>query len=252
MRSFTRQLNQYSFWKGHSVDYKEGKVVAAIVYNHPNFLSGRPDLLAHIMRRPVGESPAPPPVKQLHGRLGVVSHRHVDARVDFRVADGTSKNKIREVGSIGIRKRRSKCTRQSEVASQKIGEHHTSSRAYAQDSTGSDDEVTWAAPHKLLKGNSPSECNLNDTPIKTSSDLACWYEVAADLEWTAFSNGNGGSLITLDEGSNENDTDSQYASTEDEDPAMAEMCKAVSKSDVAYVLVNETVTHVPLKRSQYA
>lgn len=226
MRSFTRQLNQYSFWKGRSVSFNEGEDNAATMYNHPNFQRGRPELLAHITRRPIGEAPAPPPVKQSYGRLKGLSHRHFNAGVDC----------------IGMQ-RGIKRTRLSDIACKKMGEYHALSNAHALDSTGLDDNMEWAAPHKVSKAKSPhqrvstSKCNLHDTPTQRVGNLACWFEAIADPEWAAFSNGNGGSLRTLDEGRGQENTDSVTAMAEHEDQTMAEMSKTVTKFDVTYVVL---------------
>jgi len=227
MRSFTRQLNQYSFWKGRSGDFKGDEGYAAAMYNHPNFQRDRPELLARIMRRPIGEAPAPPPVKQSYGRLKGLSHRHYSAGVDCIDMQR------------GIKR-----TRLSDIASKKMGEYHALSNAHALDSTGlNDDDMEWAAPHEVSKANSPhqrvssSKRNLHDTPIQRVGNLACWFQAIADPEWAAFSNGNGGSLRTLDEFSDKVNMDSVTAMAEHEDQAMAEMSKAVTKLDLTYVVL---------------
>ena len=226
MRSFTRQLNQYSFWKGRSGDFKGDEGYAAAMYNHPNFQRDRPELLAHITRRPIGEAPAPPPVKQSYGQLNGLSHRHFNAGVDcVDMQGGTKRNRL------------------SDIACEKMGEYHASSMACAPDLTGSDDEVGWSAPHKMSKVSSPllrvpsSKCNSCDTSIQRARNLACWHEAVADPEWAAFSNGTDGLLRTLDKGSGQENMESLTAMAEHEDQAMAEMSKAVTKFDLTYVVM---------------
>ena len=235
MRSFTRQLNQYSFWKGRSTGFEEGEVSAAVMYNHPNFRRGRPDLLARITRRPIGEAPPSQPVNGPIGRFNGVSHRCFGPGVDMSASVGMSKNEYENSGSTSIQ-RGTKRTRHSECARQEV-KGVLASKSCASNLTGMDVEVASAEPVEVSKGKSSCllaarspECTSNDTFIARSSNPACWHDAAADTEWVALSKDRDGSHRAHDESNNDEDEISL-----NEDPAMAEMCKAITESDLAYV-----------------
>lgn len=237
MRSFTRQLNQYSFWKGRSTGFDKGEVSAAVMYNHPNFRRGRPDLLSRITRRPIGEAPPPAPAGEPIGRFnGVPHYSQIGGGVGSRVGAGIYNNKNNTCGSIDVQGG-TKRTRQTENAHHEVEGPHTKSNSCAPDSTGTVDDVAWAQPVKCSKENSsrqdatPSEGTSNDTSIQRVSNLACWHEAAADPKWAAFSNGNDGSRRVHDESIG----DEEMVSL-NEDLTMTEMCEAITKADVAYVL----------------
>ena len=72
--------------------------------------------------------------------------------------------------------------------------------------------------------------------------MACLNEAAVGTQLKVSANGNNdGSLKTCDEKYDDDETDALPSWTENEDQAMAEMCKAITKSDIEYVTMLVTV-----------
>jgi len=235
MRSFARQLNQYSFWKGRSASCNDGEVPAAVEYNHPNFLLGHPDLLVRITRRPIGEAPPLPSVKEF-GRFSRISCRSFDAK--STVGHTMIKSDICIDGSSSLqggtkRARQSESTRHNE-------ERRHASMSGAKESTSSGDEMAWAAPQNAI-GRKPASNSkgfiIEKSFIQRTSNFTCWNEADTGSDRLTPSSGNDMELGMQREIAEADKNNSlMTASAQIEDPTMAEMCQVVTKYDFEYVI----------------